>query len=72
MGDRLIESVTTVAVAIIGVALLAVLVGSNARTSQVIQAGASGFAQDLQVAISPVTGGNSFNFGGGANLPQNF
>jgi PRD1 phage membrane DNA delivery len=71
MGDKLIESLTTVAVAIVGVALLAVLVSGQAKTSAVISAGATGFAQDIGAAVSPVTGGNTFNYGGGASLPTN-
>jgi hypothetical protein len=71
MGDKLIESLTTVAVAIVGVAVLAVLVSGQAKTSAVISAGATGFAQDLSVAVSPVTGGQTFNPNGGASLPTN-
>lgn len=37
MSDQLIGGVVTVATAIIGVAIIAVLVGSNAKTSSVIQ-----------------------------------
>jgi membrane DNA delivery protein len=71
MGEKLIESVTTVAVAITGIAIIAVLVSGNAKTSQVIQSGSAGLAQDIQAAVSPVSGG-SFNFGGGAFLPNNY
>lgn len=68
MTDNLIASVTTVAVAIVGIAILAVLVSNRAQTANVIAAGAGGFAQDIAAAVSPVTGG-TFNFGGGASLP---
>lgn len=50
------ESLTTIAVAITGVAVVAVLVSRNANTAAVIQSGASGFSNALDVAISPVTG----------------
>lgn len=63
MEKDLVNSVVTVLTAIVGVAIIAVLVGSNAKTAQVIQAGASGFAQDLGVAVSPVTGGGGFGLG---------
>lgn len=53
------ESITTIAVAITGVAIVAVLVSKNANTSAVIQAGASGFSNALDVAISPVTGNSA-------------
>jgi hypothetical protein len=55
MTDQLITSVVTVAVAIIGVAILAVLVSNNSNTVGVIKAGSAGFAQDLSVALGPVT-----------------
>ncbi len=54
--DGITEAVVTVFTAIIGVAILSVLVSPKARTSQVIQAVASGFSNSLAVAQSPVTG----------------
>ena len=68
MSDQLITSVVTVLTAIIGVALIAVLVSKNANTVGVIGAGASGFSQALGTALSPVTGSSSFGSftGGGA------
>ncbi len=71
MTDELIRSVVTVATAIIGLAILAVLVSRNANTSGVISSAGSAFSGALQVAESPVTGG-SFNFGGGASLPSQY
>jgi hypothetical protein len=41
---------------IIGVAIIAVLVSRNARTSEVIQAFATGLSSILKVVVSPVTG----------------
>jgi hypothetical protein len=68
MTDQLITSVTTVALAITGVAILAVLVSKNANTTGVISAASSGYSQALSTALSPVTGGaGTFNFGGGAS-----
>lgn len=61
MTDQLITSVVTVVMAVIGVAILAVLVSSQSNTTGVIKAGASGFAQDLTTALSPVTGGGLGN-----------
>lgn len=67
------ESITTVLVAITGVAIVAVLVSRNANTAAVIQSGASGFSNALDVAVSPVTGNSAspnlgypggFSFGG--------
>lgn len=54
--NQLTEAVVTIALAIVGVAMLAVLVSRNANTTGVIQAAASGFSNALGVAQSPVTG----------------
>jgi len=58
MWNSLTETITTIALAIVGLALVSVLVSRNANTAGVIQAGASGFGNDLGVAESPVTGSN--------------
>jgi hypothetical protein len=50
------EQVATIATAIIGVAILAVLVSKNANTAGVIKSAGSAFSGALGVAISPVTG----------------
>ena len=70
MSEQLITSVVTVLTAIVGVAIIAVLVSKNANTSGVIQAGGSAFSQSLGVALSPVTGGGGYGSftGGGAGL----
>ncbi len=62
MGNQLINSVVTVAVAIIGVAIVAVLVSNNAQTSNVIMSASRGFSGALGTALSPVAGGG---IGGG-------
>jgi PRD1 phage membrane DNA delivery len=66
--DQLITAVVTVFTAIIGVAILAVLVSRQSNTSTVIRAASSGFAQDLSAALSPLGGGS-----GGLNfIPTTF
>ena len=70
MSESLVTSVTTVLLAIVGVAIIAVLVSKNANTVGVIGAGSSGFSQSLMAALSPVTGSGTFNFGGGASYLQ--
>lgn len=50
------EQVVTVAVAIVGVAILAVIVSKNSATSQVIKASGDAFSGALGVALSPITG----------------
>ncbi len=56
--NKITESIVTIAVAIIGLATLAVIVSRNANTSKVIDSASSGFAKALGVAISPVSGGS--------------
>lgn len=69
--DNLMNGVVSIAVAIVGVALLATLVSKNAQTPQVISAAGSAFSSALTAATGPVTGmglggsiGNT-NFGPG-------
>ena len=50
------EAAVTIGTAIIGVAILAILVSKNANTAGVVQSLASGFGNALAVAQSPVTG----------------
>lgn len=51
------EKIVTIAVAITGVATLAVLVSRNANTAGVISSAGKAFSQALGTAVSPVTGG---------------
>jgi PRD1 phage membrane DNA delivery len=70
MTDNLISSVVAVLTAIIGVAIIAVLVSKQANTTGVIQAGGQAFSGALGTALSPVTGQTGFNTSlGGASLP---
>lgn len=66
--SELTKSLTAIATAIIGLAILSVIVSKQANTSGVIQAASAGLATDIQAAVSPVTGGSSSNstssFGG--------
>jgi hypothetical protein len=55
MGEKLV----TIAVAITGVATLALLVSKRANTAGVIGAAGKAFSQSLGVALSPVTGGGN-------------
>lgn len=73
MSESLVTSVVTIATAIVGLAIVAVLVSQNAQTGNVIQAATSGFASDLAAAVAPVSGGSSFGSsfsGGSAGLHQ--
>lgn len=53
--------------AIIGVAILAVIVSRQANTSKVLETGFRGFSNILGTALSPVTSGKAF--GGGVSFP---
>lgn len=64
ISESLVSSVTSVLLAIVGVAIIAVLVSKNANTSGVISSGGSAFSQDLGTALSPITGATGFSFGG--------
>lgn len=66
MTDKLFDSIVTIVTAIIGVAILAVLVSKSANTSGVISAGGSALAQDLSAATAPVTGGIGLGITGGS------
>lgn len=78
MKNEYITGITTILIAIVGVAAIAVLVSRQAQTSNVVGAASGGFAQDLLCATSPITGsgcGTSVNsiihwgFGGGGVNP---
>lgn len=56
------EQITVVALAIVGVATLAVLLSRNANTANVISAAGGGFSQALAAALSPVAANSALNF----------
>ena len=75
MGEQLVSSITAICTAIVGVAIISVLVSKNADTAGVISAGGNAFSHMLGVAVSPVTGGsigslgvNSLNVSGNSLL----
>ncbi len=55
--NNTVGQIVTIATAIVGVALLAVLVSKNAQTPEVIRAAAGGFSDAIRAATSPVSGG---------------
>lgn len=65
--NELMRQAGAIFAAIIGVAILAVIVSRQANTSQVLETGFKGFSTILGTALSPVTGGPAF--GGGASFP---
>lgn len=67
MENNLVNQLFTVASAIVGVAIIAVLVSNKAQTGQVLGAAGNAFAQGIEAAVSPVTGNSpsvSSAFGG--------
>lgn len=63
------QSLTVIALAIVGVATLAVIVSKNANTVGVVNATGAAFSNSLAVAISPVTGAVT---GGASSISSNF
>lgn len=55
--NKLTEAVVTIATAIVGVAILAVLVSQKSNTPAVLQAAGGAFSSALGAATGPVTGG---------------
>jgi PRD1 phage membrane DNA delivery len=68
MNGRIFESITTIALAIVSLAVIAVLVGRQSQTPQVLQAGGSAFSESLRAAEAPVLGGFTEAPGYGAYL----
>ena len=60
------EQLVVVISAIIGLAIVAVLVSNRAQTADVITAGGAALANDISAAVAPVTGATAqINTGGG-------
>lgn len=69
------EPIVTIAVAIVGVAILAVLVSQKSNTAGVLAAAGSAFANSLSAATGPVTGAvaapvNNIGGSNGFSLPS--
>jgi PRD1 phage membrane DNA delivery len=59
MGEHMLGGIVTIASAIVGIAIIAVLVSNKAQTVQVIEAATKGFSGAITAAVSPVTGANA-------------
>ncbi len=59
MSEQLFTSLVSIATAIVGVAIIAVLVSKKADTANVINAAGSAFGYDLGVAVNPYSGAPS-------------
>ena len=56
MWNTVTEMIVTIVLAIVGLAIVSVLVSGKSNTIGVVQSAASGLANNLNVAESPVTG----------------
>lgn len=52
MGKDLIGGLVSIALAVVGIAIVAVIVGKNSQTAQVLQTGGSAFSSILKAATS--------------------
>lgn len=52
-------AITTVLMGVVGLAIVAVLVSSKAKTSGVIESGATGFSKIIGAAVAPVSGSST-------------
>ena len=75
--SAMVEALVTIVLAVIGLGIVSVLVSKNAQTPAVIQSAASGLANNIGIAESPVTGANvslsaaypgSYSYGFGSAL----
>lgn len=57
MTEHLFTSITSIALAVVGLALVATIVGKNSQTGNVISAAGGALARDIGAAVAPVTGG---------------
>jgi len=71
MSQHTISTAVSIALALIGLAIVALLVSQQAQTPGVLKASGSSLAQALSCALSPVTGGgcgtsvtSTIHFGG--------
>jgi hypothetical protein len=55
MTDRIIADIVTVLTAIVGLAIIAVIVGKNSQTPGVIKQAGSSFASIITAAVKPVS-----------------
>ena len=62
--NQIVNGVVVILTAIIGVAILSVIVGKNSNTAAVLQAGSSAFSGALSTAM------NTSGGGGGMTMPS--
>lgn len=61
MSEHLFTSITSIALAIVGLAIVATLVGKGAQTGNVIQSAGAALANDIKAATGPVLVGGGIS-----------
>lgn len=61
MGDKLIDAIVSILVAVIGIAIVAVLVAKSANTAGVISSAGTAFTGILSAATKPVSGSSGLS-----------
>jgi hypothetical protein len=56
MSDQLITGVISIAMAIIGLAIIATIFSPKAKTTDVVRSAGGAFSNSILAAVSPVTG----------------
>lgn len=59
MSDKLITSAVSITLAIVGVAIIALLVSKQSNTTSLFGAIGGGFSDSLRCALSPILGGGN-------------
>ncbi len=54
MSDSIVNGIIAIAIAVVGLAIWAVIVGKNSQTAGVIKASGDAFTQIIKAAVSPV------------------
>ena len=71
MSSEIIGAIVSIALAIVGLATLAVILSRGSNTSGVLSAGGSALARDISAATAPVTGSTFGALGAtGGDLPS--
>lgn len=64
--NEIVAGMVSIALAIVGLAIIATLVSQRAQTGTVVQALTGGFATDIGAAVAPVTGSSITGVGLGS------
>lgn len=62
MGRDLIEGIVSIAIAVVGIALVAVIVGHGSQTASVLSSAGGALSSVLKAAEFPATGSSGLSF----------